>query len=514
MARRDYLLLGFISVLVFAVLGALIATPGYLDADTYYYGGTRLVRGFGFTEEILWNYLDNPGPLPHPSHGYWAPLASMLAAAGMGLAGQVGFRQAQIGFVILGSLIGPAIAALAAALGMQRRQVWLAGGLGVLCGFFAAYVTTIDNYGVLMVCGAVILAMLAQRESMQAGWLVLGLALALAIMSLARTDSLLWVGLVFVGLLLPATQGDHQAQPLARRMWLAGSVLLLWLLLVSPWYWRNLQTFGSPFGAGGKALFLTSYEDIFAWPAARVTAGAWLEQGWGAIATASLGAAFTSLQNWLLAQVGIGNLVFVLLGLPRGSKQPVVRLALFGWFILWGALAVFFPYTSNRGSFFHASAAFWPLIPILVVWGVDRLQSKIPRSFVESFLILSALGITSYAAYTAIFTRDWNGDVVVYQQAEEALQQAGIDPGEVVLAANPALYANTNERPALIIPAEPPESIANLATWYHARFVIFDERHCRQANVGLCTGEASDDKFMPIGIFGPLHAYRIGDGHH
>ncbi len=39
--------------------------------------------GYGFSEMVLWNFLDDPEGLPHPSHGYWMPLVSILSAAGM-----------------------------------------------------------------------------------------------------------------------------------------------------------------------------------------------------------------------------------------------------------------------------------------------------------------------------------------------------------------------------------------------------------------------------------------------
>ena len=55
--------------------------PGYMDADYYYAIGLRLNRGYGFSEPFLWNYLDNPNGIPHPSNTYWMPLPSVLASS-------------------------------------------------------------------------------------------------------------------------------------------------------------------------------------------------------------------------------------------------------------------------------------------------------------------------------------------------------------------------------------------------------------------------------------------------
>src|SRR4030066_270841 len=75
--------------------------PGYMDADYYYAGGIRLAEGKGFTEEFLWNYLDNPLGLPHPSHAYWMPLASLIAALGMKVAGSTSFWAARLVLIFI-----------------------------------------------------------------------------------------------------------------------------------------------------------------------------------------------------------------------------------------------------------------------------------------------------------------------------------------------------------------------------------------------------------------------------
>ena len=65
-----YLLLFILGFGVVIALAALQTTPGYMDSDYYYAGGLQLARGEGFWEKFIWNFLDDPGELPHPSHGY------------------------------------------------------------------------------------------------------------------------------------------------------------------------------------------------------------------------------------------------------------------------------------------------------------------------------------------------------------------------------------------------------------------------------------------------------------
>ena len=70
MSRRTYLILFFVTLIVQFVVSRLQTVPGYLDATYYFSGGVQLAQGNGFTEPYLWNYLDDPQGIPHPSHGY------------------------------------------------------------------------------------------------------------------------------------------------------------------------------------------------------------------------------------------------------------------------------------------------------------------------------------------------------------------------------------------------------------------------------------------------------------
>ncbi|MFN2304750.1 MAG: hypothetical protein ACK2TV_13555, partial [Anaerolineales bacterium] len=107
MIKRDYFILYLISLTTVVIVAAFQSSPGYMDADYYYAGGVQLAEGHGFQEEILWNYLDDPSGLPHPSHAYWMPMPSILAATGMKLMGSSNFDAAQLGFLLLAALVPP-----------------------------------------------------------------------------------------------------------------------------------------------------------------------------------------------------------------------------------------------------------------------------------------------------------------------------------------------------------------------------------------------------------------------
>jgi hypothetical protein len=98
----------------------------------------NLARGQGFIEHVLWNYLDNPAGLPHPSNLYWMPLPSLLIAPFFILLG-VSYRVAQIPFIVLSSLL-PLIAFYVSRKIFQRDDyAWTSALFTLFSGFYTIY---------------------------------------------------------------------------------------------------------------------------------------------------------------------------------------------------------------------------------------------------------------------------------------------------------------------------------------------------------------------------------------
>src|SRR5262249_33263677 len=137
---RDLALLLIAALAVNTPAAFFVSRPGYMDAYYYFGGALQLARGRGFTEPYVWNYLDSirvlphpTGALPPPSHLYWMPLTSLVAAPFIALAGPYRpnaalFRAAQVPFVLLASLL-PLLSYAAAALTTGLRRHALAAGL-------------------------------------------------------------------------------------------------------------------------------------------------------------------------------------------------------------------------------------------------------------------------------------------------------------------------------------------------------------------------------------------------
>ena len=289
MSWRFYLLFGVLGLLPPLLVAFFQASPGYMDADYYYAGGLRIAQGKGFSEEILWNYLDDPTGLPHPSHGYWMPVVSILAASGMLVTGQTRFETARLGFILAAAAIPPLTGALSWKLSGRKNNTWLATILACLPAFYLPFLPVSDAFGVSMLLGGAFFLVLpatsnthSTRRSIIFRSFLLGLLAGL--MHLTRAEGVLWVlvALLAVSYLVL----DDRSRP--ERFRLAGIAWLVCLagygLVMAPWMLRNQAVFGSWLAPGGsRALWISSYDELFIYPASLLTPGRWLDAGWGAI---------------------------------------------------------------------------------------------------------------------------------------------------------------------------------------------------------------------------------------
>ena len=96
-------------LLAFVVRIMAIGWVGFppTEGSLYYLDVARnLVQGHGLTTDVLWSYATPPLSLPRPAFDLWLPLASVIAAVPMAIAGtahQVG----QLGGALLGACLAP-----------------------------------------------------------------------------------------------------------------------------------------------------------------------------------------------------------------------------------------------------------------------------------------------------------------------------------------------------------------------------------------------------------------------
>ena len=451
MRRRDYLALAALGMTV-ALLGAwAIASPGYMDAEYYFATARQLVRGDGLSEPFLWNYLDDPTGIPHPSHLYWMPGVSLLAAAGMSLAGEA-FRGAQAPFVLLAGLISPLTGWISHRSYPSRKRALLAGALAAFPGFFLPYLLTTDAFALYLWVGALALFAMADasQRPQRLRWLLAGALAGLCHWTRADGVLVLLVGCVAVLMMRRA-----RLQSLA--ILLAG-----YLLVMLPWWARNLNEIGSPFASGlTRSLWFTDYDDLYLFPASALTVERWWSQGLGAIAGVRLQALFSNLQSLVV----VNGLVFltplVIWGAWRHRYDPWVRIHAVYLGALLVVMSLVFPFAGPRGGFFHSSVAAMPMIWTLSALGLTSfIDTGVRRrgwqaTSAERVFGLAAVGLaallTCFVYQQRVIGQGAGG---LAWQFSEARHQAIVKAFPALRASNRAIAAN--DPPGLYLAAGVP----------------------------------------------------------
>ncbi|MBL8147992.1 MAG: hypothetical protein JNL34_16555 [Anaerolineae bacterium] len=476
-----------------AVLLIYVVAPQPLYTDVYYHlnAANRLVSGQGLTDAYLWNYVNAPasrsGDWSVPSHQYWMPMPTLMAAAGMALTGApASYPAAQIPFAA--ALWGVALIGYAAGarLGRTAFMAWLAGLLTLLSPFYALGWGAVDSTtpfalfgaGCLLLLGA--LAASAPSDGRAGGWWLLAGALA-ALSHLSRPDGVLLLGVAALTVAIVAGR---------RRRWktlgLALPLLAGYLLVMLPWLVRNLQAFGAFLPAGGlQGMFYTEYDDLFAYPAVASLQSFLAEMGVAGFITTRWAALFGSDGGLISGNFGtflaVEGMIFLaplmLIGLVRRWRNP------FLWPFMLAALAVHlvmtlvFPFAGVRGGLLHSASAlvpFWAALGLaglgdVIGWVAKRRRTWQPGTATHVFGTgLLALAVMLLAMLAARGGRGPStGERALY-----AALDAALPPGERVFSADPAAIYYFTGRGGAVLPNSPPGTLQQLAAHYETGYVL------------------------------------------
>ena len=495
MSWRFYLLFGLIGILPLALTAVFQASPGYMDADYYYAGGLRLAEGKGFSEEILWNYLDDPAGLPHPSHGYWMPMVSILAALGMLVTGQQQFSSARLAFILVAAAIPPITGGLAWRLSGRKRNAVLAAALACLPAFYLPFLPVSDAFGVSMLLGGVFFLVIPRPEDTNLSrkaviFRSFLLGLLGGLMQLTRADGALWapVALLAVTVICLENYVHKENKHLLVSAWLA--CLAGYGLVMAPWLLRNQAVFGSWLAPGGsRALWITNYDELFIYPAGLLTPGRWWEAGLGAILRARIWATGLNLQTALAVQGLIFLAPLVLLGLWHARKDRRVQLAGVSWLLIFLTMTVIFPFQGARGGFFHSGAAlqpfFWAMAPAgleaFLEWGKRWRGWRVDRArpVFSIGLGILALCLTVFILYGRLRPGKlggtaWDDPYNRQMRVEQALQGLGVPKAQIIMANNSPGFYVASRRPAISIPYGDLQTVCLVARRYQAGYLLLD----------------------------------------
>jgi hypothetical protein len=477
--RKLFLL--FLGLFVAIVSARWITHAGYMDADYYFVMGKVLAEGKGFSEPFLWNYLDDPVGIPHPSFQYWMPFTSILATLGQLIFG-VGFRSAQIPFIILAASLPLFTSWIAYQLHGDSNLAFQSGLLASLPGFFLPFLVTTDSFSIFGIVGAFIIISLvnAYRRGGFPHWFLSGLLAGIA--HLTRTDGVLFL-LFGVGLVIKSRSD--------KRISLSGLIVGYLVVMVPWWVGRGIGG-GGIFPAGtSRVLWTLNYDELFSYPPEKLTFNRWLQSGLGNIIVARVEALWMNIQSLFLVNglVFLGPLMFIGGWTLRG-KLLIRLVALYlGLIIL--MMSFLFPFAGSRGGYFHSSMAVMPILWALAPLGLERaiqfgvrrrgwIEQQAKDVFFTASVVLAfviTLGIFwSRVVGEDIFKPIWSTEERVYQEATEWLD-GKTTSGSVIAINNPPGFYSVSNLKSVVIPDGDEEVLLQVVKAFSVDWLLLDHNY-------------------------------------
>ena len=487
--RTDWLWLALLGLLFQAVWAMQMPMPTYMDAYYYTSNGQRLVAGAGFTEQVIWQYLDDPVGLPTPSHSYWMPLTSILAAVGYSLGD--GFWAAQLPFWLLAGLLPLLACWISLQFFTERWQVWTAVLLTMSGGFYTRFLNQPSTFVPFVWAGGLCLLFLALARQRPAPkwWFLAGLTAGLA--HLTRADGAL---LLVVGGLTWLWDGfSPQSTRRALRKTSkisapsalsAVNLLLGYLLVMTPWFVRSWRVWQRPLPiSGSQTIFLTTYDDLFAYGRS-FDLNHFLGWGWGNILQSKLDGLLVAGSTFVVVCGVVFLTPLIVWGWLKWWRDEVKRPLLqpLTWYALalFASMSLIFTLPGGRGGLLHSSVALWPWLMVLATAGlgcaVDWLATKLPHwqpqtakpRFAALFVVVAFV-----ISATLFYARaDAGLEAAIYAEVKGILPETA-----VVMAGNaPGFYYHTG-LPSLSIPNEPIPVLQMAVNRYGVTHLLLDADH-------------------------------------
>lgn len=511
--RRDLLFILALALVVRGLTALPQQQPSYFDAAYYTVNGINLAQGRGFEADFVWNYLNRPGPPPQPSHLYWMPLTSILAALGMAIGG-VSYRAAQIPFVLLSALLVPISYWVAYRLSGQRRSSWLAGLFALFSGFYMPFWTAIDNFAPFAVFGSLALVLvgmeneewrmkirewrpeIGDQRNGRGGLRVLCLLAAgvcIGLAHLARADGpllLIAVSLLFALRITHYTfvrPIPHISRSISHDLRALFLIALAYFLTMLPWFLRTLDVTGSPLStAGTQTIWLTSYDDLFGY-GRDLSPQTFLAQGIGPILQGRWWALTTNFQTVLAVwgMIFLGPLA--LIGGWHLRRHLLVQLAAMYALLLFLAMTFVFAFPGARGGLFHSGAALLPFVYATAVVGLDRSVDWVadrrptwrPRIAKKVFgvgLLLMAVALSSFIYYQRVLKGNvWNGADSSYPAIATWVMEQ--DSTATVMIGNPPAYRYHGGGLSVVVPNNDIKTVLQVMAEYDVDYLILDKNH-------------------------------------
>ncbi|MBI5564812.1 MAG: hypothetical protein HY870_07955, partial [Chloroflexi bacterium] len=286
-------------------------------------------------------------------------------------------------------------------------------------------------------------------------------------------------------------------------------VLFGYLLVMTPWFLRNLGVIGAPLSsAGTQAAWLCNYDELFAY-GVRFDVNHLLGCGVGQVVLTRLNGVASGVVH-LVAENGLIFMALpIAIGLWQARRHALIRSVLIYLSVLFGVMTMVFTFAGDRGGLFHSAGAllpfFYAVAPIgldaLIGWIAARRRTWQVRPARVVFTLASiglAMGLSWFVYRGRVIGADVNKPV--WNQADEVygpigravIDRGAIDP--IVMVNNPPLFTYHTGLRSIVIPNGDEAMLLTAAQQFGARWVVVDAN--RPAGLAdIYADPASDPRF-------------------
>jgi len=469
--------------------------PDAAYPDSYYYVDVAraLHAGQGFNIDFIWSFVDVGGRipaqtiLPIPSNAHWMPLASIVQLPTMWLLGPTPLASA-IPFMLIGALAAPMTWLLAREIGAGDR-IALAAAIAVAVPAAAAiYMAQPDNFSLYQPLGTAALWLTARglkghRRSFALAGLMVGLA------TLARNDGVLLgaaAALAFAWDRWRAWRSNGGRTPQIPWRY-AFACLGLFLVVMAPWYLRQLAVFGSlsPSSSSGRILFIRTYEQMNS-VTGDTSFAAFLGQGIGPLLTSRLLGLVSAIQIFAVIACSIVLAPFILVGCwaRRRSVDFGPFFAYAG--LLFAASGLVFAVHVPYGTFLHSAVALIPFsfiaglegVVIVVTW-IARHRRGWQEDRAARLFLAAAVGtvVLNAGVFAFLAGRSWDVDRDLRLAAGQQLDLRGVPRTDLLLSADPAGLEYFTGHGGVVTPSDSLDVVRQVAADYGVRWMVLERNH-------------------------------------
>jgi 4-amino-4-deoxy-L-arabinose transferase-like glycosyltransferase len=485
--RTPVLLFAF-ALVVRLVLIALYPDPAYPDSY-YYVDVARALAATGRLElDFVWIFAEVGGRIPDPavlpiaSNAHWLPLSSFLQVPFIAVLGPTAWASA-LPIAIVGSLTAPLTWAIARDLGASRAVGLGAALLTAVPAAGTVFMTQPENFAILQPLIAATLWLTARGLKGDArAYALAGLLVGLA--SLARNDGFIVgaaVGLVFV---IDRARALITGTPPRIPFLAAVGCFGLYLVVMGPWYLRQIETFGSisPTSSSGYALWIRTIDEWNSITAAP-SLGRFLEQGFASIAESRVLGLVAAFGQFAVIICSVVLLPFALVGAwLRRRSVDFAPFFLYTALVFLGAMLLY-PLHVPGGAFIHSAVGLESHTYILAMEGVAGLVAwtarRRPRwdtQMATSVFIGAIVTFTMATAglYALAVHRGWDATRAPRVALATELDRLGVPADARLMSIDAAGFKYFTGRGGVVTPNDPIETIEAVARAYEPSWLILE----------------------------------------